>query len=173
LLLLSNLDDLIFPCTKKEQTKIVTIKKITNLSLLLKAIEFAKNPKLIFLSTYNISKKALLFFKELCEEYPALVFKIIVAYSIAFRNKEVYSILQKMPENFEVVGCYNHSKIIGVQSNTQNIVIEGSGNFSYNTNIEQYTIDNDLELFNFHLKWIKEIKKDVHKYQGHFRYGQS
>jgi hypothetical protein len=36
--------------------------------------------------------------------------------------------------------------------------VEGSGNLSYNSRIEQAVIDNDKSLFEFTKSWIEEIK---------------
>lgn len=36
--------------------------------------------------------------------------------------------------------------------------IEGSANMSMGSQIEQYVIDNDKQLFEFHESWIKEVK---------------
>lgn len=36
--------------------------------------------------------------------------------------------------------------------------VEGSGNLSYNSRIEQYIIDNDISMFEFTKTWINEIK---------------
>ena len=35
--------------------------------------------------------------------------------------------------------------------------IEGSGNMSFNSRVEQYVIDNDKELFDFTNEWIDDI----------------
>ena len=37
-------------------------------------------------------------------------------------------------------------------------ILEGSGNLSFNSRVEQYVIDNDKELFNFTKDWMSKIK---------------
>lgn len=53
----------------------------------------------------------------------------------------------------------SHAKISALKTKTNAYVIEGSGNFAYNGRIEQYIIDNDLQLFNWTEKWISEMKE--------------
>jgi len=52
-----------------------------------------------------------------------------------------------------------HSKIMGMKTESGNhYILEGSGNLSFNSRIEQYVLDNDEKLFNFTKNWMNEIK---------------
>lgn len=59
--------------------------------------------------------------------------------------------------NINIFYCVNHAKIICVRTDKNWYVIEGSGNMSNNARIEQYTIDNSEDVYNFHSDWIKEL----------------
>jgi hypothetical protein len=53
----------------------------------------------------------------------------------------------------------SHAKILSVETNKGNFYsLEGSGNMSFNSRVENYCIDNDEKLYNFHCDWMNEIK---------------
>lgn len=53
----------------------------------------------------------------------------------------------------------NHSKITLLDNGKDYIVIEGSANFTANPRIEQFTVYNSKQLFDFHKSWMDEIIK--------------
>lgn len=64
-----------------------------------------------------------------------------------------------MNPNIELIFANSHSKIMSFKTKAGNhYTVEGSGNLSYNSRIEQYIIDNDEGLFDFTKNWIQEIK---------------
>lgn len=60
--------------------------------------------------------------------------------------------------NIELVFASSHAKIMSFKIGEDYYTVEGSGNLSYNSRIEQAVIDNDQSLFNFTKSWIEEIK---------------
>ena len=50
-----------------------------------------------------------------------------------------------------------HSKVTLITNGDEFISIEGSANYSKNTRIENFTITESKELFNFHKNWMQEI----------------
>jgi hypothetical protein len=61
--------------------------------------------------------------------------------------------------NIELIFASSHSKIMTFKTKKGNFyTVEGSGNLSYNSRIEQYVIDNDENVFNFTKDWVEEIK---------------
>lgn len=50
-----------------------------------------------------------------------------------------------------------HTKIILIKTNEDCFVLEGSGNISTNAKIEQYSLVNSEESYNFHKSWIDKI----------------
>lgn len=53
----------------------------------------------------------------------------------------------------------NHSKVTLLTNGIDYITISGSANFTSNPRIEQFSINNSKELFDFHKKWMDEIIK--------------
>jgi hypothetical protein len=52
--------------------------------------------------------------------------------------------------------CFeNHSKIILLAAGDERIVIEGSANFTANPRVEQNTVTNDRDLYDFHRSWME------------------
>jgi hypothetical protein len=66
-----------------------------------------------------------------------------------------------LKEHFtDLIYVNSHAKISLLKTNKDNYYnIEGSGNFSFNGRLEQYIIDNDIELYDFSKDWIKEIEQ--------------
>lgn len=60
--------------------------------------------------------------------------------------------------NIELIFASSHSKIMSFKSGENYYTVEGSGNLSYNSRIEQYVIDNDKLIFDFTKDWVQEIK---------------
>jgi hypothetical protein len=54
-----------------------------------------------------------------------------------------------MQDRFRVSLCWNHSKVALMAAGDHRIVITGSGNYSFNAEIEQYEVWNDPDLFAF------------------------
>ncbi len=50
--------------------------------------------------------------------------------------------------------CKTHAKVTLIKTKDNYYVIEGSGNFNQNSQIEQYVIANNKKLYEFHKKWI-------------------
>lgn len=51
----------------------------------------------------------------------------------------------------------NHAKVIGLAFERDAYVVEGSANMRSCNNLEQFTLTNDPELFEFHRRWIQSI----------------
>jgi hypothetical protein len=60
--------------------------------------------------------------------------------------------------NIELIFASSHAKIMSFKIGEDYYTVEGSGNLSYNSRIEQAVIDNDKSLFEFTKSWIEEIK---------------
>lgn len=50
----------------------------------------------------------------------------------------------------------NHAKVVLLQSQQDYLVIEGSANFTSNPRIEQYVLNNDKDLYEFHKEWMDQ-----------------
>lgn len=61
-------------------------------------------------------------------------------------------------EKIKLIFLSSHAKITSMKTSEGNYyTIEGSGNMSFNSRVEQYVIDNDKELFDFTNEWIDDI----------------
>lgn len=62
-------------------------------------------------------------------------------------------------KNIDLFFCSSHAKVISIETKKGNYYsIEGSGNLSYNSRVEQYCLDNDKQIFEFTKKWMDEIR---------------
>lgn len=50
--------------------------------------------------------------------------------------------------------CENHAKVVLLQAGDDWLVFEGSANFTANPRIEQFVLNNDRELYEFHKTWM-------------------
>lgn len=50
--------------------------------------------------------------------------------------------------------CENHAKVVLISDGIDFLVMEGSANFTANPRIEQFVLNNDEGLFNFHKDWM-------------------
>ena len=65
---------------------------------------------------------------------------------------ELYEGLKK--RNQKIFSNENHSKITLMKTPKANITIDGSANFTANPRIEQFTIHNNVELYEFNKNWM-------------------
>jgi len=79
----------------------------------------------------------------------------------AHREKErVMKDLFMSHEKIKLFYCSSHAKLLSCSTEQGNhYTIEGSGNMSNNSRVEQYVIDNDEGLFEFTCAWMNEIKE--------------
>lgn len=86
--------------------------------------------------------------------------KLIVS-SIRNAGHESKSIaVDMLKKHFSVIYVNSHAKISLMKTGKGNYYnVEGSGNFSFNGRIEQYVIDNDIEMYQFSKQWVNEIEK--------------
>lgn len=67
----------------------------------------------------------------------------------------LYNGIQERKQRYKALK--NHAKIMLMRHHGNYIVMEGSANFTANPRIEQTTIINDEELYNFHKDWMLEV----------------
>ena len=61
------------------------------------------------------------------------------------------------------VAFNNHTKIALLHRGTDYITFEGSANWTSNPRLEQYTITNDADLYEFHKTWMDEMLRLTNK----------
>lgn len=145
----------------KENTmySIVTQKSINPYGFLLWIIEKYGVIEELHIATYRISEKATLNLKSLLEDKQILKFTLLVNdnYETLMKDKAILLInLNKENDNFKLMKKSSHAKVTLVKTKNEYIVISGSGNYSNNPKIEQYTIMNSKELYNFNKEWMDD-----------------
>lgn len=117
----------------------------------------------VYITSYNFGEAPI---NILFEKFDSGIFeklRLVISESIRFRMPKRFfqlkeGVEQRKDKNLKMAGVWNHSKIILMRPKLAEayFVIEGSGNFSENAYIEQYSFDNSEQIYNFHRSWIDE-----------------
>ena len=137
---------------------LVTTKIINPYTMVLSCLEFG-NIKNLYIATYAINTKAVSIFTNLLDTKEVENWTLLINENMKFRmqGKEVVLLeAEKKYDTFTLLKKRVHAKVTLIQVADKHIVISGSGNYSENPKIEQYTICDDEELYNFHKSWITD-----------------
>jgi len=74
--------------------------------------------------------------------------------SLRIKKKKVAELFESSKKINPHIACV-HTKVILMKTENNYYVLEGSGNISTNEKIEQYSLSNHEESYNFHKGWIK------------------
>jgi len=113
----------------------------------------------LYIATYSMNIKAIEILSSLIDEGRIKKLTIILNHNMKFKMKGKDVVLLKMVEereNVSLIKKYTHAKVTLIKQGEDYIIISGSGNYSENPKIEQYTINNDKELYEFHKSWMLE-----------------
>ncbi len=140
---------------KNQQIRIITKKLINTFDF----ISFILQNEVIsemYITTYRIGKKAIIqLSKEIdCNKIKKL--SILICDNLPKFAPDVYNNLVKMPKTKILIDNV-HAKIFLAKTEKNYYVIEGSGNLTINGRIEQYTFDNNKQIYDFHKNWIDAI----------------
>lgn len=145
---------------KNEQIRIVTQKSISPFSLLDSFIQKGETINELYISIFSISMNVTeLLIQRLKER------KIKKAYILVndfFKNQsqdwyEEFKAESEINKNL-VFGIYNvHTKVNIFKIKERYFVFEGSGNLSNNAKVEQYMLEENKNMYDFHKKWIKRL----------------
>ena len=108
----------------------------------------------LYASTYSISRKVIDALQELHAKGLVEEITLLISDSMIKRNPMTIDVLNSVAAangNWKVLFGWNHSKVCLLETATGHYVIEGSGNWSENAAIEQYTFANSKGLFHFRL----------------------
>jgi hypothetical protein len=115
----------------------------------------------LIMCVYSINYEAAIIINELlkCDKIKKATILISNLRNQAHREKEqLTKELFVNNEKVKLIFACSHAKIISFKTNKGNYyTIEGSGNLSFNSRIEQYVIDNDIEIFEFSKQWTLDI----------------
>jgi hypothetical protein len=147
---------------KNEQIRIVT-KRSFNAVAFLKYIAEQEVITKLNLVIYSINYEAAIIISDLINERRILKAEILISNlrNKAHRKKEQLTRdLFMENEHIDLFFCSSHAKIMNFETEKGNYYnVEGSGNLSYNSRIENYIIDNDKAIFDFTNEWFKEIRE--------------
>lgn len=115
----------------------------------------------IFIVIYRMNEKSVNKFKELIDNNTTGGLLI----SSFFRNNKIYEKWAKNlvayctgNDNMKISFAVTHAKIFIAKTKCgKHIVFEGSGNFSDNARIEQYLLEDNRIIYEFHKDWISNI----------------
>jgi len=146
---------------ENEQIRLVTFKSF-NAALFLAYICEKEIIEQINMTVYSINAEAAKLLDNLIKN--GRIKKAVILMS-NLRNKAHRKKEQITRDNFvknpniDLFFASSHSKIITMKTDKGNFyTLEGSGNLSFNSRIEQYILDNDEKLFNFTVNWMQKIK---------------
>lgn len=116
----------------------------------------------VYITSYNFGEAPidLLFSRFDAGTFQRLT--LVISESIRFRMPKRFhqlreGVISRNTNRLRMAGVWNHSKIILLrpQDAEDYFIIEGSGNFSENAYIEQYSLDNSRQIYEFHKHWIE------------------
>lgn len=140
---------------------LVTQKMINPYGFILEAIKHAPINHL-YIATYSINLKAVEILTNLLDSGLIKQWTLILNCNMKYKMKGKDVVLleeEKKRDNFRIIKKYSHAKVTLIDQDDRKIVITGSGNYSENPRIEQYTINNSSELFDFHKSWMLDGKR--------------
>lgn len=108
---------------------------------------------------YRIGKKVVQELKDLHDKGQIREINLLVNDGVPKLCPDVYNLIKQYENNaFRVKIANTHTKIICIETDKGGFfVIEGSGNMSQNSKIEQYLFTQNKALYDFHLNWINNI----------------
>jgi hypothetical protein len=147
---------------KNEQIRIITKSSFNAIAFIKYIVEFEIIEKII-LSVYSMNFESATMLDDLIKQKKIISAQILMSNlrNKAHREKEqLTNDLFIDNPNISLFYANNHAKIISCKTDCNNFyTIEGSGNMSCNSRIEQYVIDNSQELYQFNINWHEEIKE--------------
>jgi len=116
----------------------------------------------MYIAIYRMNQKSV---EKLKEYVTAGNIKMTILLSSFFRENKRYekwceSLINfsKINENVNICFGLNHAKIFACKTKCEkHIVFEGSGNLSDNARVEQYLLEENKQMYNFHKNWITEF----------------
>lgn len=130
----------------------------------------------LFLTTFNVNQKIIYAFARLIDEGKVDRLSIVLSQSIMSRMperiEELRLVWEKRKAQMRVSLCWNHSKVLLARSGDKRFVLTGSGNFSFNAEIEQYEVWNNAELYDWNYKTLNRRCFDERGQKSHQVWGE-
>lgn len=165
-LIIEKLDDICFRLPEeKEQVRIITQLRFNAFALLKWIVENIEEIEEIIITTYRTDRMTLKGIQDIVAKQKSLKKLTIVssAFFTSIKKPEIWAEELKeyaiRNDKVKVIFCRNHTKVIGVKGSGKHYIIEGSGNLTGNARVEQYTVERDKNVFEFHKYWIDSLKE--------------
>lgn len=165
---IKKISEITSPPSQKEHIRIVTHNSFNSFDILEWFCYNFNSFEEVYISSYNFGEKTIESIFELKNKNVFNKLSLIISESIRFRKPKIFKKLKEYTEkakNTRLAGIWNHSKIMLLKKGSDFFVVEGSGNFNSNAYIEQYSIDNNEDLFNFHKNWMESYVFNVDNIQ--------
>jgi len=158
--IIKQIEDIGMP-KSNEQLKLITFKTFNSV-LFLKHIAEKEKINNIIIVVYSINHEAAKIINDM------IINKTIKNATILISNlrNKAHRVKEQLTRdlfvnnpNIDLFFCQSHAKIISMETENGNYyTIEGSGNLSFNSRIEQYSIENSKDYYLFNKNWILKIK---------------
>jgi len=106
----------------------------------------------LYASTYSISRRVIEAIQQMQQAGQIGEVNLLISDSMIKRNPQTIEVLEgvaKHNANFNIQYYWNHSKVCLIKAGEFHLILEGSGNWSENAQLEQYTLTNHEEVYNF------------------------
>lgn len=166
---LENLDFYYQLMRKKDKIKIPkknsvlairTQSQINAFEIFLQFIDEFGSIDFLSLQSYTFNEKTLASLNELMNDGKIKKLQIIMTETASFRIPKIYKMLKDLfSERKDCNLCFYwvHSKVHLLEAKGNKYVIDGSGNFSMNAQVEQYNIFNSPKLFDFDFNFCNDF----------------
>ena len=110
----------------------------------------------LVISTYSINTRIVNSLIKWYDKGEIRNIHIVISDTIKYRSPQIVDLINSAAakRNIKLDFAWNHSKISLIQTQNNNFVVEGSGNFSENAQHEQYIFYNDKNIYDFRFKNI-------------------
>jgi hypothetical protein len=168
-------DKILIPDNENSMLAIRTQSQINAFSIILSFIEKYGHIDFLSLQSYTFDEKTIFSLSNLLEAGKIKQLQIIMTETAYFRIPKIYNnlkILFSEKENCNLCFYWVHSKVHLIRCNNEYFVLDGSGNFSMNAQIEQYNIFKSKKMFNFDVEicrnffFGKKLRKKHEIYQN-------
>lgn len=109
----------------------------------------------IFASTYSISRRVVEAIQTMQSSGKIGEITLLISDSMPKRNPKTVDVIEAVANgnaNFTIKYHWNHSKVSLIKTKDFWLVLEGSGNWSENAQVEQYIFTNSKEVYEFRKK---------------------
>jgi hypothetical protein len=146
---------------KGEQFRLVTRRTFNTIQM----IQFIADREMIIdlkIAIYSINFNAAVILIDLVNKQKIETVEILMSNLRNKAHREKEEIIKNLfadHKKIKLFFCSSHAKIFSCKTKQNNFyTVEGSGNMSFNSRVEQYVFDNDEKMYLFTCEWFNEIK---------------